>query len=179
MTIGKKIQNAFNKQINAETYSSYMYWSMSAYFESLNLRGFANWMRAQAQEEMLHAAKFYDFVVDRGGRVLLSAIEAPPTEWSSPQAAFEAVLEHEQKVTGLIHGLVELAAEEKDHASGGFLQWFVNEQVEEEANAAEIVQKLRMLSKAPGERGPQTPHGVALYMFDRELATRKFSPKGD
>jgi ferritin len=165
MTIGKKVQTAFNKQSNAETYSSHLYGSMSAYFESLNLRGFANWMRVQAQEEMLHASKFYDYIVQRGGRVLLSGIEAPPTEWPSPQAAFDAVLKHEQKVTGLIHGLVELAAGENDHASVNFLQWFVNEQVEEEANATEVVQKLQMLSKAPG----------GLYMLDRELGARKFS----
>jgi ferritin len=164
--IGKKIEDAFNAQINAETHSAYLYWSMAAYFESVNLNGFATWMQAQAQEEMVHATKFYHFLVERGGRVQLTAIEAPATEWDSPLAAFQAAYKHEQYITGRIHDLVELSAAEKDHAAGIFLQWFVSEQVEEEASADEVVQKLTLMADAPG----------GLFMLDREMGQRTFSP---
>ncbi|MHC4156065.1 MAG: ferritin, partial [Planctomycetota bacterium] len=148
--IGKKMQNALNEQVNAELYSAYLYLAMEAFFESANLPGFANWMRVQTQEELSHAMKIYDYVGERGGRVTLKQIAGPPTEWDSPLAAFEAVSEHEQKVTGLINELVNLAIQEKDHAANMFLQWFVNEQVEEEKNADEIVQKLKLMADAPG-----------------------------
>jgi len=161
-----KIQDAFNAQLNAETYSAYLYWSMAAYFDSISLSGFSNWMRCQAQEEMVHAMKFYSFINERGGRVLMRTIEAPPTEWDSPTAAFEAVYAHEQKVTGLINDLVDLAIAERDHAANAFLQWFVNEQVEEEASADEVVQKLKLVADAPG----------GLFILDRELGTRVFTP---
>ena len=161
--LGKKMQDALNGQINAELYSSYLYLSMAAYFESINLRGFAGWMRVQAQEETAHAMKFYAFVVERGGRVALKAIAAPPGEWSSPLAAFQAAHEHEQKVTAMIHKLVDLAEGQKDHATRSFLQWFVDEQVEEEANADEIVQKLTMIKDAP----------QGLLMLDSVLGQRK------
>jgi len=164
--ISKKTEDALNEQINAEFYSAYLYLSMEAYFESMNLPGFANWMRAQIQEESMHAMKIYDFVNERGGRVLLKSIEQPPTEWKSPLAAFEAAYKHEQKVTGLINDLVNLAIEEKDHASNTFLQWFVNEQVEEESSVNEVVQKLKMLENAPGGQ----------FLIDRELGQRVFTP---
>jgi len=164
--INRKMEEALNGQVNAEMYSAYLYLSMEAYFESVNLNGFANWMGVQTQEEMMHAMKIYDFICERGGRVILKAIEGPPTKWESPLAVFEAVYTHEQKVTGLINGLVDLAIEEKDHATNSFLQWFVNEQVEEEKNAGDIVSKLKLVA------GSQQ----ALYMVDKEMAQRVFAP---
>ena len=163
--IGKKMEKALNEQVNAEMYSAYLYLSMESYFKSLNLNGFANWMRVQTQEEMVHAMKIYDFIVERGGRVLLKVIEGPQTEWNSPLAAFEAVSTHEQKVTGLINDLVDLAIREKDHATNSFLQWFVNEQVEEESSADQMVQQLKMMENAPG----------GMFMLDRELGQRVFT----
>ena len=171
--ISKKMEQALNKQVNAEMYSAYLYLSMESYFKSLNLNGFATWMRVQTQEEMMHAMKIYEFIIERSGRVLLKSIEGPPTEWDSPLAVFEAVSKHEQKVTGLVNDLVDLAIEEKDHATNSFLQWFVNEQVEEEASADEAVQQLKMMENAPG----------GMFMLDRELGQRVFTPptttKGD
>jgi len=160
------MEEALNAQVNAEMYSAYLYLSMESYFKSLNLNGFANWMRVQAQEEMMHAMKIYDYINERGGRVLLKVIEGPPTKWDSPLAVFEAVFKHEQKVTGLINDLVDLAIAEKDHATNSFLQWFVNEQVEEEASADEKVQQLKMMENAPG----------GMFMLDRELGQRVFTP---
>ena len=130
--ISQSIQNALNNQVNHETYSAYLYFSMSAYFSSINLDGFANWMYVQGLEELTHAKKIYDHIHQRGGRVMLSQIDSPPSEWDSVQSVFEDVLAHEQKVTGLINELVDLAANENDHATGIFLQWFVTEQIEEE-----------------------------------------------
>jgi ferritin len=164
--ISKEIEEALNAQVNAEMYSAYLYLSMESYFKSLNLNGFANWMRVQTQEEMMHAMKIYDFINERGGRVLLKTIEGPPTKWGTPLAVFEAVLKHEQKVTSLINDLVDLAIKEKDHATNSFLQWFVNEQVEEEASAEEKVQQLKMMENAPG----------GMFMLDRELGQRVFTP---
>jgi ferritin len=164
--INKKIEDALNEQINAELYSAYLYFSMEAYFESLNLSGFANWMMVQTQEELAHVMKIYRFVNERSSRVLLKAIAQPPTEWDSPLAAFEAAYKHEQKVTGLINNLVNLAVEEKDHATNSFLQWFVNEQVEEESSADGVVQKLKMIKNAP----------EGLFLIDRELGQRVFTP---
>lgn len=160
--ISEKIQDAFNKQLNAETYSGYLYLSMAACFEACNLPGFARWMKVQAQEEMGHAMKFYAHINERGGRVKLDGIDAPPVEWDSPLAAFQAAYEHEQKVTAMINDLVDLAAKESDHAAGVFLQWFVSEQVEEEASADEIVQMLKRIQDAPGP----------LYMLDHQLGQR-------
>jgi len=146
----KKVLDAFNDQINAETFSAYLYWSMAAYFEAENLSGFAAWMKVQAQEEMTHAAKFFDHIVDRGGRVTLKAIKAPETKWDSPLAAFQAAYKHEQYISGRIHKLVDLATAEKDHPAASFLKWFVDEQVEEEATADGIVQKLKLIKGGPG-----------------------------
>jgi len=160
------MEEALNGQVNAEMYSAYLYLSMESYFRSLNLSGFANWMRVQVQEELMHAIKIYDFVNERGGRVTLKAIEGPPTKWESPLAVFEAVYAHEQKVTGLINELVDLAIKEKDHATDTVLQSFVNEQVEEESSADEIVQQLKMMKNAPG----------GMFMLDRELGQRVFTP---
>ena len=164
--INEKMTQALNEQINAELYSAYLYLSMAAYFESVNLPGFANWMRAQTQEELMHAMKIYDFVNERGGRVLLKAIEQPPVEWKSPLAVFEATYKHEQKVTGLINELVNLAIEEKDHATNAFLQWFINEQVEEEKSASDIVGKLKLIEANP----------EGMYMLDKEMGQRIFTP---
>lgn len=161
--VSEKMVDALNKQLNAELYSAYLYLSMSAYFDSINLKGFANWMKMQAEEEYLHAMRFYDYISDRGGRVKLFAIEEPPSEWSSPLDAFEAVYNHEVRVTGLIHQLVDLALSEKDYSTYNMLQWFVSEQVEEEASADDIFQKLKMA----GNDGP------ALMMIDKELALRR------
>ena len=160
------VEKALNEQINAEIYSSYLYLSMSSYFETVNLAGAASWFRVQAQEELSHAMKFFDFVGERGGRVTLAAIEGPPTEWEAPLAVFENAYEHEQHVTALIDGLVELALKESDHATNNFLQWFVGEQVEEEASADAVVQQLKLVG---GDGG-------GLFMVDRELGTRVFTP---
>ena len=164
--IKAKIQDALNKQLNAELYSSYLYLSMAAYFESVNLKGFANWMLAQTREELVHAMKFYDYIHERAARVNLTSIAAPSAQWDSPLAAFEQVYEHEQKVTGLINDLVTLAVSEADQATNNFLQWFVAEQVEEESSADEIVQKLRLLGE---DRS-------GLFMLDQELGQRIFTP---
>ncbi len=164
-SISERIVDALNKQINAELYSAYLYLSMASYFESKGLKGFANWMRVQWQEELTHAMKIYDYVVERGGRVKLYAIDEPPAEWDSPLAAFEAAYNHEVKVTGMINELVELAMAEKDYATYNMLQWFVAEQVEEEASTSEIVDKLRLIGD----------DGRGLLMIDRELGARQFT----
>lgn len=161
----KVLEKALNEQLNAELYSAYLYLSMSAYFSDIGLDGFANWMRVQAKEEQFHAMKFYDYINERGGRVILAAIDAPQTEWESPLACIEAVLEHEQKVTSLVNGLVDLAIQEKDHATNIFLQWFVTEQVEEEDNVNAVLNKLRLLN---GE-------GNGMFILDKELSTRVFT----
>jgi ferritin len=163
--LNDRMEKALNDQLTAELYSPYLYLSMSAYFQSLDLPGFANWMRVQAQEELMHAMKFFDYIAERGGRIALAAIEGPRKEWESAVAAFQHVAEHETKVTGLIHGLVDLALETKDHASNNFLQWYVGEQVEEEASANEVLQK----AKRAGD-------GAGLFLLDQELATRVFTP---
>ena len=160
--ISKKIDKAFNEQINAELFSAYLYVSMAAYFESENLLGCAGWMKVQAQEEVAHAMKFYAHVNDRGGRVILKAIDAPKTTWKSTLEAFEDAYKHEQKVTGLIMKLVKLAENEKDKAAEIFLQWFVTEQIEEESSVDYVVQLLKMVKEAP----------QGLIMLDRELAKR-------
>jgi ferritin len=160
--IDGKMQEALNKHANAEFYSSYLYLSMSAHFQSVNLTGFAQWMRVQAREELAHAMKFFDHIVERGGKVTLLPVEAPPSQWDSPLAAFEDAYRHEQKVSGLINGLVDEAVQNRDHATNNFLQWFVSEQVEEEASVDAIVQKLKLVGDAAG----------GLFMIDRELAQR-------
>jgi len=160
--LSKKIEDALNKQLNLEMFSSYLYLSMAAYFESTSLPGMAGWMRAQAEEEFGHAMKFFGFINERGGRVVLDAIERPKTEWNSPLDVFQDAYEHEQHITKTINELVELAAAERDHATSIFLQWFVTEQVEEEATVQQIIAKLKLVSEA----------GPAILMLDRELGQR-------
>lgn len=156
------MQEALNKHINAEVYSAYLYLSMSAHFQAANLPGFAHWMRVQAREELSHAMKFYDHVLERGGTVTLQPVEAPASRWDSALAAFEDAYRHEQKVTGLINQLVDDAVQTRDHATNAFLQWFVSEQVEEEAAAEAIVQRLKLVGDSPG----------GLFMIDHELGER-------
>jgi ferritin len=164
--IKKKMQDALNNQINEETFSSFLYLSMSAYFESKSLLGFARWMKIQAQEELLHAMKFYSYILERGGKVELQALAAPKKEWTSVLNAFEEALAHEEHITGCINDLMSVAMEEKDHASQNMLKWFVDEQVEEEATANEIVDKLRMIGD----------HGPMLLMQDKEMTMRVPGP---
>jgi ferritin len=161
-TIGTAMQDAINEQINKEFFSSYLYLSMAAYFEDKNLTGFGHWMRLQADEEREHAMKFYNFLLDAGGRVQLKAIEAPATEWNSNLEVAQQVAEHESKVTASIHALYELALKEKDYAAQILLQWFITEQVEEEKNAAELVAKLRLIEE----------RGTAVLMLDHRLSKR-------
>jgi ferritin len=142
--ISEKLQSALNDQINAEYFSSYLYLSMSAWFEAQDLPGFANWMRVQAKEEDFHVQKFFDYVVERGGRVVLETIDKPQTEWKSALEVFEEALAHEQHITSRIHDLVELAVEHKDRATQSFLQWFVDEQVEEEASAEAVLKSIKL-----------------------------------
>ncbi|MCP4541665.1 MAG: ferritin [Chloroflexi bacterium] len=156
------VQDAMNTQIKNELDSAYLYLSMAAYCESINLPGFAHWMRMQDEEERIHAMKFYDFIHERGGRVILQALDQPEAEFESPLDVFEKTLAHEQKVTALINDLYALAIEEKDYASQIFLQWFITEQVEEEDNASQVIDTLKMIGD--DQQG--------LLMLDRELAGR-------
>jgi len=160
--IEKTMQDAMNEQINKELFSSYLYLSMSAYFEDKNLSGFAHWMRLQAGEERGHAMKFYDFVLERGGRVVLKAIDGPKTEWSSSLEVAEEVAAHEANITASINTLYELALKEKDYPAQIMLQWFISEQVEEEKNAAEIVANLKLIDA----------RGTAMLMLDKQLGKR-------
>jgi len=166
--VSKTMEKALNEQINAELYSSYLYLSMATWFDDAGLAGCAHWMKQQAQEELFHAMKMFDFLAERGGRVVLEAIDKPPHEWAGPLAVFEHVLEHEQKVTGLINDLVDLAIAEKDHATNIFLQWFVSEQVEEEDTATSLVRRLRLIGDDAN----------GLFMLDTELGQRRFTPPG-
>ncbi len=162
MAISKKMQTNFNAQLNREYYSSYLYLAMAAYFETVDLPGFANWMRVQADEEKIHAMKFYDFIIERDGEVDLDAIQKPPQKWTSPLKAFEEALKHEKFITGHINKLVDLSLAEKDHAAHSFLKWFVDEQVEEEDNANQIIGKLKLVGDSGG----------GMFMLDSELGKR-------
>ena len=164
--LSKKMEAALNEQVNAELYSAYLYLAMSAWFEEKNLKGFANWMRIQYQEETSHAMKFFDFINERGGKAVLKAIAAPKGNQKNAIDIFQETLKHEQHVTSLINNLVNIAISEKDHATNNELQWFVKEQVEEEANATGILEELKMIEG----KGP------ALFMIDRELKQRVFVP---
>lgn len=164
--ISQAMQDALNKQINEELYSAYVYASMANYFEFRSLKGFANWMRNQSQEELGHASRFVTFMNDRGGRVVLDAVKAPRIDWESPLDVFENAYKHECHISGCINELSTMAINEKDHASHAFLEWFVTEQVEEESTADEIVQQLKLMEGAPG----------GLFLMDRELAQRS-TPK--
>ena len=160
--ISKAMQDAVNEQINKELFSSYLYLAMAAHFEDRNLPGFARWLRTQADEEREHGMKFFDFLVDRGGRVQLKAIAAPQAEWGSSLEAFQEVQAHEAKVTAAINALYELALKEKDYPAQVLLQWFITEQVEEEKNAADIVAQLELIDA----------HGTAVLMLDKQLGKR-------
>ncbi len=157
-----KIQDAFNAHLNAESFSAHLYMSMSACFQSINLKGMAHWMRLQADEETMHEMKFFDYILARGGKVVLDQVNAPPTEWDSPIAIFEAAYGHERMITEKINKLVDLSLAESDHASNAFLQWFVTEQVEEEESVSELVEQLKLIGD---DRG-------ALFMLDKELGQR-------
>ncbi|PKL70263.1 MAG: ferritin [Methanomicrobiales archaeon HGW-Methanomicrobiales-1] len=160
--ISKTMEDALNKQVNREYYSAYLYLAMSAYFESANLKGFAKWMRIQAKEEQSHGDKILDYLMARSGKVTLGAIEAPKAKWASAGQVFEEVYAHEQKVTGMIHALVDLAIKEKDHATFEMLQWFVKEQVEEEEHSLAILEQIKCVGDVPGH----------LFYLDHELGKR-------
>jgi len=156
------MRDAINDQINAELYSAYLYLSMAGYCEAINLPGFASWMKNQAKEEVGHGMKLFQYLTDRGARVVLKAIAQPPGEFASPTAIFQQTLEHEQEVTARIHKLYAMSVEENDYATQNELQWFVKEQVEEEKTAATILEQLKRV-------GDQ---GTALVIVDRYLAER-------
>ncbi len=163
--ISKRLEEAINAQINAEMWSAYLYLSMSAYCHEAGLPGMANWFEVQFKEEQDHAQIFFNYLVSRGGRVTLKAIDAVETEWESPLAAFENTYAHEQKVTALINNIMSIAVEEKDYAAQSRLQWFVDEQVEEEETAQTMIQKLRLIGD----------NGYGLYNLDNELAARTYT----
>ena len=160
--VSSKVQQALNKQLNAEFYSSYLYLSMSAYFESNDLQGFAKWFRLQAQEEYSHAMKIFDYLNHISGKITLSKIEDPKTKWNSFLSVFQDTSGHEKEITKAINDLVDLAISEKDHATANFLQWFVSEQIEEEATAQQNVKKMEMIGDSKS----------GLYMLNREFGSR-------
>ncbi|MCP4148148.1 MAG: ferritin [bacterium] len=168
--IKPKMEETINKQINEEMFSSYLYLSMAAYCETINLKGFAHWLRVHTQEEMFHGMKLFDHLVERGGTVSLTAIGDPKKKWDSVLNVFEEALAHEQHITGCINNMMDLAIEEKDHAARNIINWFVNEQVEEEDTFSEIVGKLKMIGDNTGllliedkEMG-QAPLGLNPYV---------------
>ncbi len=163
--LSEKMEQALNDQVNAEIASAYIYFSMVAYFESLGLSGFSSWMRAQTLEELTHAEKIFTYINERGGRAIMKAIPKPQSEWDTPHAAFEAAFQHELMISGRINKLVDLALKESDHATNNFLQWFVAEQVEEEAAVEAVVHKLKLIEDTRG----------GLFMLDKELGARVFA----
>jgi ferritin len=165
MAISKSVEKILNEQINAEFWSAYFYLSMSNYFNANGMPGFANWMKVQFEEETFHAMKMLDYVNERGGRVILEPIAEVPAEWNGVLNVYEETLKHEEKVTALINECVNVAIEEKDHATVNFLQWFVDEQVEEEATVGEILDQLKMFEGK----------GHGLYMMDKEFKGRTFT----
>ncbi len=164
MRFNKKVEEILNKQVNAEFWSAYLYLSMAAYFEKEGLPGFANWMRIQFQEETSHALKIFDYIISRGGTVKLEPIAEVDTDWSGPMHVFEETYRHECIVTDMINNCYGVASQEKDHATTNMLQWFINEQVEEEESAMAIIDQLKYIGD----------HGPALLMLDKELASRTF-----
>ena len=163
--ISNKMCKALNDQVNAELFSSYLYLSMSSWFSERSLSGFASWMRIQAQEEISQAMKIYDYIIELGGKIQLAAIEQPESSWKSAVAVVEEVARHEAKVTGLVNDLVEVALSKKDHAANIFLQWFVAEQVEEEASVGEVFERMKMID---GD-------SAGMFAMDMELAKRVFT----
>jgi ferritin len=164
MKITANVQEVLNKQVNAEFWSAYMYLSMAAWFEEKGLKGFANWMRVQFQEETAHALKFFNYITDRQGKAVLEPIAAVPTEWTSILNVMEETYQHELKVTELIYNCLEVAEKGKDRATMSMLQWYVDEQMEEESNVDEIINQLKLIGD----------NGQAIYLLDKELATRVF-----
>lgn len=162
--ISEKLEKAFNEQINAEFYSKYLYLSMQAYFKSLNLNGFVNWMDIQVQEENAHAMGMFNYLLERDGKIELQAIAKPDNQWSSPLEVFEEVLKHEIYVTSLINGLMDVADEVKDRAALSFLDWYVKEQVEEEASVGGVLATLKLIKQDAN----------ALLLLDKDLAARTF-----
>ena len=163
--INEKLEKAFNEQINAEFYSEYLYLSMYAYFERMNLQGFKNWMDVQRQEERAHAMGLFQYLQERGGKVVLDRIEQPKTDWRTPLEVFEDVLKHEQLVTSKINALTDVADEVKDRAAVSFLDWYIKEQVEEESNVSNVLKTLKLICDDK----------QCLYMLDKELGTRTFT----
>lgn len=163
--LNPKVEKIMNEQINAENYSAFLYLSMSAYFERLNLPGFAKWTYVQYLEETTHALKFFKYINERGGKVNLTAIKEVPTEWKSPVDVFDNIYKHEQHVTALINNIVDVAIQERDHASNNMLQWYVAEQVEEEASAQLILEQLKRIGESKD----------GLYMLDKEVGVRIFN----
>ena len=164
--INARVEKEFNDQIKYEIASAYLYLSMAAYFDNLGWDGMGSWMKVQAQEEMLHAMKFYSHIGDREGRVNLQALEAPKTEWASPLEAFQEAYKHEQFVTSRIQTLAKVGAEENDYTSRPLVDWFLNEQIEEEASTSKVAQQLERIGSST----------EGLTMLDRELGTRVFTP---
>jgi ferritin len=164
--ISKKLEKAINEQINRELFSEYLYTSMQAWFANENLDGFANWMEVQSQEEHFHAMKFFKYLIERGGKVVLQVIEKPEANFGNPLKAFKMALDHEGFITKNINNLMDIAIKENDHASRSFLQWYVDEQVEEEASADRIVRRLAMIG--------DNIHGI--LMLDNELGQRVYTP---
>ncbi len=164
--LSKTLEKALNEQVNSEYYSAFLYLSMSSYFESVNLLGMAAWMRTQYEEEVMHAIKIFDMIVDMEGKVELKSVEGPPVKFESSVGVFTKTLEHERKVTGMINNIYSLAREESNYAVQSALQWFIDEQVEEEKSALEIVQQLKMI-------GDET---TPLLMLDNKLGSREPEP---
>jgi len=160
----KKIEEAMNGQLNREFYSAYLYLSMAGYFEHKSLPGFSHWMKIQYQEEIAHTMKFFKYINERGGRVVLTSVKAPPDDWNSPLNVFEETMKHEEEVTENINELLDIAMKEKDHATTNFLQWYIEEQVEEEANVSNIIAQLKMIQGS----------NESLYLLDKELGQRVF-----
>ena len=167
--ISKKMNEVLNGQVNAELYSSYLYLAMSSWFSEKSLSGFAGWMRAQAQEELFHSIKILDYILERGGSVQLDTIEKPKGSWSSPLEVIQETADHEAKVTGLINDLVDVGLKERDHAANIFLQWFVAEQVEEEASVVEVVEKMKMIGD----------DSAGMFAMDMEMGKRVFAPPAE
>ncbi|BDQ32785.1 ferritin [Pseudodesulfovibrio portus] len=163
--LSEKLEDALNAQMNWEIYSAHIYLSMSSHFAQQGLAGISQWMYAQYQEEMFHAMKFFNYINEAGGHAKLGTIEAPAYSWETPLAAFEEALEHEKGVTARINAIADLAMDERNHAVGIFLQWFISEQVEEEDSVSDAVGKLKMVGDGGG-----------LFMLDRDLGTRVFTP---
>ncbi len=162
--IKKEVLDAINEQINAESYSAYLYLSMAAYFEDMGLSGFANWMKVQYQEEAAHALKFFNYLTERNGKVVLKTIEQVPVDFGGIVDVFEKTLVHENHVTDLINNLMNVAMAASDHASQSFLKWFIDEQVEEEANVQKILDTLKLING----------QGNGIFMMDREMGQRVF-----